>query len=495
MPENNKNLFDKFKEYHFEIKHVLVLFIILAAAQVFISLVQRYSLQDFLVQTQESYQKDSAERLANLTATSLELLLETTPQAQAQSEQAVRKIVEALNIILSQQLLLQHVEEACVLVSSGDNVFAIDNGQILYDYFFGNPNPIPPPDMVHEKGVELYQQIRDSLTATEQIQSILEGQQTFHVFVPFVPKGEFAGAVYMKNSPDFDFITSEIISGFNESSLVFTGLILFGLLAMFYISSYTVRERDEANELLFKEREKQIKETLHHQKEALFAKRIYHTHHKAEKVMGFIKDDLRTISAQNIEEIKYRVTKYANFISRVIYDMKWYEPPIQAIRNPIFRTNLNEVIRFIVDNICLRKSKQSSLHKFEFELDERLPVVHVNEFVVWEIIEPLFQNSLDHNVAGEVTITVKTHYCPQSNESHIIIADNGSGIEPELLQEDEAGIKRIFLENISTKLGEHNSGYGCYLAYEIAKQRCGWQLDAENLPAGGCKFTLTIHHG
>ncbi|NIR50852.1 histidine kinase, partial [candidate division KSB1 bacterium] len=84
----------------------------LGAAQVFISLVQRFSLQEFLVQTQESYQKDSAERLANLTATSLELLLETAPQAQAHSEQAARKIVEALNIILSQQLLLQHVEEA-----------------------------------------------------------------------------------------------------------------------------------------------------------------------------------------------------------------------------------------------------------------------------------------------------------------------------------------------------------------------------------------------
>ncbi|NIS26318.1 histidine kinase, partial [candidate division KSB1 bacterium] len=90
----------------------------------------------------------------------------------------------------------------------------------------------------------------------------------------------------MKNSPDFAFITREIIAGFNESSLVFTGLILFGLLAMFYISSYTVRERDEANELLLKERERQIKETVHYQKEALFAKRIYHTHHKAEKVMG-----------------------------------------------------------------------------------------------------------------------------------------------------------------------------------------------------------------
>ena len=30
-----------------------------------------------------------------------------------------------------------------------------------------------------------------------------------------------------------------------------------------------------------------------YEKELIFTKRIYHTHHKAEKIMGFIKEDLR----------------------------------------------------------------------------------------------------------------------------------------------------------------------------------------------------------
>lgn len=340
----------------------------------------------------------------------------------------------------------------------------------------------------------MYKELEDRIVASEQIYSILKGRQTFHVFVPFIPKGEYAGVVYMKNTPDFGFITSGIISSYNETSLIFTALILFGLLAMFYISSYTVQERDEAKKLLYQERERQLKEHIHHQKEAMFAKRIYHTHHKAEKVMGFIKEDLHALSANSMEEIKYHVTKYANFISRVIYDMKWFDPPIQAIRNPMFRMDLNELIRFIVQYIFLRVSANMEQYQFVLELDKNLPLVHVNEFVVWEILEPLIQNSIDHSGDGQIIIKIKSNHYSELRESKIIISDNARGIRPDFMEQDERQIKRIFWENISTKEDGQKSGYGYYLAYEIATQRCGWDLDAENISGGGCQFTITIPH-
>jgi len=298
----------------------------------------------------------------------------------------------------------------------------------------------------------------------------------------------------MRSNPEFDFVTSGIITSYNQTSVIFTGLILIGLLAMFYISSHTVEERDEAQQLLFQERERQIKENIHHQKEALFTKRIYHTHHKAEKVMGFIKEDLRLLSAANIEEIKYRMSKYANFISRVIYDMKWYDPPLHAIRNPLFRTNLNEVIRFLVDHIFLRIASRTEQYQFELDLDASMPGVPVNEFVVWEILEPLLQNCLDHGGDHKIIIRIQTHFDAIAGAAQIVIADNGCGIQPELLTPNEDGIKRLFLEQVSTKKNGQNSGYGCYIAYEIATQRCGWHLDAENLDAAGCQFTITIPH-
>src|SRR3989304_350479 len=100
MNTGKKKLAEKIQQYHFELKHVLVLFIILAAAQVLVSFVHKISLQNFLVKAQDSYQRDSAERLANLTATSLELLLETSALRQDYLQNSRRKIIEAFNIIL-----------------------------------------------------------------------------------------------------------------------------------------------------------------------------------------------------------------------------------------------------------------------------------------------------------------------------------------------------------------------------------------------------------
>jgi len=488
-------IFDKLKKYRFEIKHLTVLFAVLIFFQVILSIIHKASLHKLLISTQEWYQKDSAEHLANITSTSFELLYETIRSRHDLSESEIRKVIQSFDIILSQQLMEKNVEEICILVSRNNKIYAIDDGRVLYNFLNNDMVAVPSPEKPHLEAIKLYKSIKNDLENKEEIQSILVNKQTFNLFIPFVPRGEYVGAVYMKNTPDFGFITKEIISNYDETTLIYSSLILLGLLAMYYISSYTVKERDDAQKLLFVEHQEHLTQQIMHEKESLFTKRIYHTHHKAEKVMGFIKEDLRILSAKNIEEIKYRVTKYSNFISRVIYDMKWFDPPLHTIRALIFKTNLNEVIRFIVENIFQKISNASDLYKFNLELDENVPIVHINEFVVWEIIEPLIQNSIEHGGFENLVITIRTEYSPENNRSNIIISDNGNGIRPDLLDENPEGVKRIFLENISTKkLDEQNSGYGCYLAYQVAKFRCGWNLDAENLPGGGCRFIITINH-
>ncbi|MCB0270980.1 MAG: ATP-binding protein [Calditrichia bacterium] len=484
-------VFDKFRSYHFELKHLLVLFTVLGAFLVAVSFIQKSSLQSLLLNTQNWYQRDSAERMANLTATSLELLLETTSISSGRQTIDTNDIIQAFNVILSQQKLEQHVQEVCILVKYQDRIIAIDSGVELFNFFYSHKINENADISQYQSAIDIYQnQLQEIMQRDEMIHSITENSKIFHVFVPFVPKGEYVGAVYVKNQPDFSFITREIIASYDETAIIFALLIILGLLAMFYISSYTVRERDEAQQQLFEERETHLREKVERQKEELFTKRIYHTHHKAEKVMGFIKEDLRKLSAENIESVKQRVTRYANFISRVIYDMKWYDPPIQATRGPIFRTYLNEVIEFIVLNIFLRTSQHVN-YRFNLKLDPDFPPVQINEFVIWEILEPLLQNCIEHGGKENLVVSIISRQLPEKNCCEIIIADNGRGFSPQLLEISEKGVKKLFLENISTK-GSENSGYGCYLAYEISKKRCGWDLDAENLPEGGCKFTLTI---
>jgi len=487
-----KKILDKIKEYHFEFKHLTVLFIVIFVFQLIISIINKASITNFLSSTQEWYQKDSAERLANLTTTSLELLLETVNPKKKLSEEESRRISQSFDIIFSQQILQHNIEDLCLLANKGDSIVAIDDGKMLYRFLVEDESEIKPTKKNYDEAIVLYKPIKAEVEGNEQIQTILTHKKSYNIFVPFVLRGEVIGALYMKNSPNFSFITDQIISGYDETSVIYLSLILLGLLAMYFISSYTVKERDEAQKLLFDEHETNLKKQINYQKELVFTKRIYHTHHKAEKIMGFIKDDLRQLDSENIDEIKYRVAKYSNFVSRVIYDMKWYDPPIQTIRSQIFRTDLNEVLTFLVQHIFLRVAKQTNAFKIDLQLDDALPTVPVNEFVVWELVEPIIQNSIDHGGNDSLHVIVQTKYDEDTRKSQVIISDNGNGISPELLRVEDDGIKYLFHENISTKNSDIPTiGYGCYIAYEIAK-RCGWHLDVENLPEAGCKFILSI---
>jgi anti-sigma regulatory factor (Ser/Thr protein kinase) len=486
-------LLNKFKKYRFEFRHVLVLLIVLIFFQLLFSIIQKSSLHNFLNETQKWYQQDSAERLANLTTTSLELLLENIISKEPLTENEEKRIIQSFNIILSQQLLQQNVQEICLIFPKDNGVVAIDDGKNLYNFLANKLDTLQYKNDQHKQAIEFYKKNTSWMKANERIYSKLEGEQTFHILVPFVPQGEFLGVLYMKVTPDFTSITREIISSYDEVSIIYSALILIGLLAMYYISSYTVKERNNAQQLLFEESHKHLKEQITHEKESQFTKRIYHTHHKAEKVMGFIKEDLRILSNNNINEVKQRVTKYANFISRVIYDMKWFDPPVNTIRNQMFNTNLNELLKFIVKNIFLRISSETDMFEFKLNLDDNLPHVNINEFVVWELFEPLIQNSIDHAGKEKIIINITTEYYRDRKYSKIIISDNGHGIKNEFLEKDKNGIKKIFLENITSK-GDNseNRGYGCFIAYQIAKKRCGWDIDVDNQPEGGCHFTIKI---
>lgn len=483
-------IFEKLKEYHFEFKHLTVLFLVLFIFQLVVSFINKVSIREFLKTTQDWYQRESVEEIANLTATSLELVLESISSVDKLTHIQKKRIIQSLDIIFSQQQLTHNIDKLFLIFRRGNRIITASDGKELFEILIEkNFSNIKSDE--NDEIIKLYKEIENELKTKEEIKSILFDKTKFHTFIPFVIKGEYFGAVYLQSSPDFSSISSKVISNYDETSIIYLSLILLGLLAMYFISSYTMKERDETQKLFFEEHERNLKKQIAYEKEMAFTKRIYHTHHKAEKVMGFIKEDLRSLSKDNIDEIKYRVTKYSNFISRVIYDMKWYDPPVQAIRNPIFVTDLNEVITFIVENIFRRVSRRSNAYHIITDLDPNLPKVNINEFVAWEIIEPIIQNSIDHGGIENLIIKCRTVYDKEKNISYIMIEDNGKGIEPDLLETNENGIKKLFLENTSTRSkGMQNSGYGCYIAYEMSK-RCGWNIDAINLEKG-CRFTITI---
>ena len=88
----------------------------------------------------------------------------------------------------------------------------------------------------------------------EQIINILSDKQTYHLFVPSFPAVNLLPPFICAILPIF-LSYSEIVSNYEETSLIYSALFLLGLLAMYYISTYTVKERDETQKLLFDEHE------------------------------------------------------------------------------------------------------------------------------------------------------------------------------------------------------------------------------------------------
>ncbi|NQV16902.1 histidine kinase [bacterium] len=457
-----------------------------------LSFINNQSTNQLFKQAMDYYRRDSAERIADLTTTALEQMIEHGRTHVHDSPEDYDVVVQSLDKLLSQQILQRNIDRVYIIVEHADSILVISEGSQIYDFYLGEGTVVANLDSLYStRALSYFSVNRDLLWESEQIISSLDGDNTFHVLVPFYDRGEVAGAAYMRITPDVSSFLSLLKSAYNQSGVLFTGLVLMGFMAMFLIYSYTARERDLVHQQLFDQRAKQLREQVAHQKESLFTKRIYHTHHKAEKVMGFIKEDLRGLSEPNLDETRNRVTKYANFVSRVIYDMKSYDPPLHVIRNPLFQTNINEVISFIVDNIFNRVYREGVTNAVNFKLDlaQDLPIVQVNEFVIWEIIEPLIQNAVDHNSDRKIELLLRTSIEPENHNLVIEISDNGRGFPEDLLEEDENGIKALFKESMSTKEGEENSGYGCYLAREISR-RCGWQLEARNNSQGGACFII-----
>lgn len=486
-----KKSLGKLQQYNLELRHITVLLFMLIIFQLVLISIQRSSFTSFLTQTQQWYQRNSAERLANSNATTLELLIENLLSLEEISQSEETRIIKSFNIVLTQQLLEQNINDVCVLVIRDNKTIVIDDGRELFN-LIRHHKIISNANSRHSEAINIFEKNK-SVLKNERIASFLSEKAHIDLLVPLAPHGELLGVFYMKNIPDFSSFSDEVLTSYNLIVIIYSSMMLLGLLSMYYISSYTMQERDNAKTIMFEERERYIKEEIEHEKESSFAKRIYHTHHKAEKIMGFIKSDIRNLNHNNMEEMKQRTSKYANFVSRAIYDMKWYDTPLQTIRGQIFNTDINETINFIVDNLFLRVTSELSKINFRLKLDSNIPKVKVNEFIVWEILEPLIQNSIDHAPDHKIDISVSTVFDNVKKKTIIIISDNGNGINEDLLEKDEKGVQKLFLENVTTKeRKERRSGYGCYIAHQLATRRCGWKLSAENL-VNGCQFILEIN--
>lgn len=481
------NLTKKISHYHFEVYHFIVLIIFVVFSQVMLSYLNMASTNDLLEKIMVFYKLETAERQTDFTTSSIELFLQKDIFYSVKKTDSTH-IIEAIDYLIYQQLLQKNVEDFCMIFYQDSEIIILDDGLSIFNYVFTNNHSFKKDNTKRENVIKYFEESSNDIFNKENITSHVENGKTFHVFVPFSKKGEVIGAIYQRITPDVENLSSTIRSSFNYTGAWISAIILFGLLIVFILTNYVVNERDTAQKALFKQKEKQLTQLIEARKEASFARRIYHAHHKAEKIIGFIQNDLLKIKGNNFKEITQKIKKYTNFIGRVIYDMKTYNPPVNVIRNQQFNTNLNELIKFVVKDVIQRTYRDNESVKFQFNFSEKFPIIKINEYVVWEIIEPLIQNSIVHNKDAEINIVISTI---TGKTNKIEISDNGKGFDRFLLQPNKNNVKKIFQEKTSTKNESINTGYGCYIAYENCK-KCGWKIDAINLKTGA-KFIIIVN--
>jgi hypothetical protein len=248
----SEHIKEKLSRYQFEIRHIIVIFSILIAFQVILIFFQKSTLGNFLRDTQSWFQKYYAERLALVTTTNVELLFENQQRLRARQDNADVYIVNSLNVILKQQLIHRSVDDICLILMKDHQTYVIDNGQKLSAYFNGTlPAYRGEAQTAHKTALQFFLASKEEMLRSEKVLSAVSSEKTFDVIVPFVPDGEFLGVLYMRITPDFTFLTSEIQSSFDKVSLIFSALILVGLIAIFMMSSRAVKERNKVQEELF----------------------------------------------------------------------------------------------------------------------------------------------------------------------------------------------------------------------------------------------------
>ncbi len=135
----------------------------------------------------------------------------------------------------------------------------------------------------------------------------------------------------------------------------------------------------------------------------------------------------------------------------------------------------------------LKHNASTQSTHINFTQEDTPILIHANQTEIREVFLNLVKNSLDALEDGGV-IDISLHPEPEARRVTIIHQDNGPGVDAELLPD-------IFLPFSTTKHDKaSNMGLGLSIVYNIIQKHAG-SISVENLPTGGCRFTITLPLG
>lgn len=143
--------------------------------------------------------------------------------------------------------------------------------------------------------------------------------------------------------------------------------------------------------------------------------------------------------------------------------------------------NLHEAFRQCLA-IIGREARFSGV-EVDCDFDPNLPPFPGDRVQIQQVFTNLLLNAADA-LEGRGRITVTTRYNRRRKLFTLRFADNGPGIP-------EKDLARVFESFFTTKPMGYGTGLGLSISQDIIHAH-GGRLQAENLPGGGCAFTITL---
>ncbi len=147
------------------------------------------------------------------------------------------------------------------------------------------------------------------------------------------------------------------------------------------------------------------------------------------------------------------------------------------VHNEILQVNdvIKEVIQF------LENSMMHSRIRIELQLQENLPLISSDHLQLQQVFLNIINNAIDA-ISNDGLVTITTHLV--AGEVRVVIQDNGSGIENDILP-------HIFEPFFTTKETGKGTGLGLSITYGLVK-KLGGDITVRSHVGQGTAFTITL---
>jgi signal transduction histidine kinase len=175
---------------------------------------------------------------------------------------------------------------------------------------------------------------------------------------------------------------------------------------------------------------------------------------------------------RKLELIVQQTQRLNAVIQNVRHATRLPEPRFEAVTVPEL---LNETLP-LVEPLMQKSGVQLIVN-----VEENIPILHVDRYRVQTALFNLIQNALEA-MPGGGRISVSVSALPQNHTVAITVEDNGPGIHPELLE-------RVCEPFFSTHTDEGLRGLGLSIVQDIVKNH-GGQIEIRSRPDEGTKIIL-----